>query len=184
MKKLIQLIVLLNLIDCANAQSKAETTEWIISKFKKWKVVDSRIGYSELGTITGGTSEVPISLSFVNCNMTFKSNYSYIMSSSSYDEITYSFNFGDVDKLEWVRAYDNDLLIISTNGRLVKQVFVPKSKYSFEKSKSDETTIKYIDRCIIAFDSKGEDDFKSRMIKALNHLQSFCPPTKSVKEIF
>jgi hypothetical protein len=184
MIKYFPLVILLTSIHYINAQSKVETTDWIINKFKKWKVVDSRIGYSELGTITGGTSEVPISLSFMNCSMFFKSNYSYIMSSSSYEEITYSFNFGDVDKIEWVRAYDNDLLIISTKRKLVKQVFISKSKYSFDKSKTDGPTIRYIDRCIIAFDTDGEDDFKSRMIKALNHLQSFCSPTKKLKEVF
>jgi hypothetical protein len=184
MNKIILLAILSNLFICAFAQSKAETTNWVINKFKKWKVADSRIGYSEMGSITGGTSEVPISLSFVNCNMVFKSSYSYIMSTSSYDEITYSFNFGDVDKIEWVRAYDNDLLIISTTGRLVKQVFYTKYKYDFEKSSSDGPTTKYIDRCILAFDTNGEDDFKSRMIKALNHLQTFCTPTKKIKEVF
>jgi hypothetical protein len=184
MKKLIFLVYLISLSLLGFAQTKAETTNWILSKFKKWKVIDTRIGYSELGTVIGGTSEIPLSLSFLNCNLIFKSNLSYIASSGSYEEITYSFNFGDVDNIEWVKLYNNDLLIISTRKNLVKSTSISKSKYSFEENNNRETSTKYIDRCIIAFNTNGEDDFKSRMLKALNHLKTFCSPTKRQKEAF
>jgi hypothetical protein len=182
MKKVILFFYLLGISVIGFSQSKAETTNWILSKFKKWKVNDTRIGYSEMGTVIGGTSEIPLSLSFINCNIVFKTKFTYITSSGSYEEITYSFNFGDVDKIEWVNIYNNDLLIISTSKNLVKSTSVSKSKYSFEES--GEISTKYIDRCIIAFDTKGEDDFKSRMIKALNHQTTYCFPSKQKKEIF
>jgi hypothetical protein len=167
-----------------NTQTKAETIDWILGKFRKWKIVDTRIGYTELGTVSGGTSEIPKSLVFNSCNMIFKSEYNYILSSSSFEEITYSFNFGDVDNIQWIHAHNIDLLVISTIGKQVKQVSITKSNYAFEKSKQEEPTIKYIDRCIIAFDTDGEDDFKARMIKALRHFQSFCPASKKIKEAF
>jgi hypothetical protein len=120
MKKVIFILIILSLRILGFGQSKQETTEWILSKFRKWKTSDTRIGYSDLGVIIGGTAEVPRELAILNCKMIFKSRYSNVLSGSSYDEIAYSFNFGDVKDIEWVHAYDNDLLIISTNGKLVK----------------------------------------------------------------
>jgi hypothetical protein len=89
----------------------------------------------------------------------------------------YSFNFGDVKNIEWIKAYDNNLLIITTNGRVIKQTIYSKNVLSLDNNKNNSPTTKYLDKCIIAFDVYGEEDFKSRMIKALNHFQTFCSPS-------
>jgi hypothetical protein len=146
-------------------------------------VTDSRIGYSDNGTILGGNTEEPLSLSIINCNMVFKTNYSNIMSSGSYDKITYTLNVGDINKVEWVKAYNNDLLVISTKKSLVKESTVEK-KTPWESSTYKNPSIKYIDRIIISFNTYGEDDFKNRILKAYNHLRTFCKPTKQEAEAF
>ena len=183
MKKILIILVLYVINVSGYCQTKAETAEWIIGKFKKWKVGDARYHYSN-GTIMGGTNKFPNSLSFVNCEMIFKSTERSVFSVDSYDDLVYSFNFGDVKNIEWVNAYDNNLLVITTNGRVIKQSIYSKKEYSLDNNKNSSPTIKYLDKCIIAFDVYGEEDFKSRMVKALNHFQTFCTPSIKVKEVF
>jgi hypothetical protein len=183
MKKIFIILVLCVIHISGYCQTKAETAEWIIGKFKKWKVPDARYNYSN-GTLMGGTTEVPNSLSFINCEMTFKSRESYLLSIDSYYDLVYSFNFGDVKSVEWIKAYDNNLLVITTNGRVIKQSIYSKKEFSLDNNKNSAPTIKYLDKCIIAFDIYGEDDFKSRMVKALYHFQTFCSPSIKAKEVF
>jgi hypothetical protein len=184
MKILIFIILFLGQCYIIDAQSKSETISWISTKFNKWKVADSRIGYTEFGTISGGTSEVPLSLSFINCNLVFKTDYSYIGSSGVSTVNTYTLNLGDVDKIEWIHLYNNDLLVISTTKKLVKEFSVEKNLLSYDTKSATSTNTRYIDRCIIAFDTDGENDFKARMLKAFNHLRTFCSPTKQANEVF
>lgn len=183
MKIFVFIIVFLAKCFLVGAQSKSETISWISAKFNKWKVADSRIGYTDFGTISGGTSEVPLSLSFINCNLVFKTDYSYITSSGGSTVNTYTLNIGDVDKIEWIHAYKNDLLVISTTKKLVKEYSV-KNLLSYDTKSATTTNTRYIDRCIIAFDTDGENDFKARMLKAFNHLRTFCSPTKQANEVF
>lgn len=182
MKKILIILVLYVINVSGYCQTKAETAEWIIGKFRKWKVTDARYYYSN-GMIRGGTTEVPNSLSFVNCEMIFKSRERSIQSADSFSDLVYSFNFGDVKSVEWINAYDNNLLVITTNGRVIKQSIYSKKEYSLDNN-NNSPTIKYLDKCIIAFDVYGEEDFKSRMVKALNHFKTFCTPSTKAKEVF
>lgn len=184
MKKSILLFILLNSSMLCLAQSKIETSEWIIGKFNKWKVVDSRIN-KEYGAVGRGTMETPLSLSIVNCNFVFKSKLSYVLGGQNSTDKAYSFNFGDVETIEWINVYGTELLIIITKGRLVKETSFSKNEYNLNSNQGTSSpSIRYIDRCIIGFDTYGEDDFKARMIKALHHLQTFCSPTPKPKEVF
>lgn len=183
MKKGLSLFALVFLQYFCFSQTKIETTSWLTSKYNKWKITDNR-PYYQNGVIVGGTTEKPISISFVNCTMTIKTNSFYYLSSGVYDVNTYSLNIGDISNIEWVNSDNTDYLVITTAGSQVKKTIVTKSKYSFNEKESSDYDEKYFDRCIIALNTTGENDFSSRMLKAFNHLRSFCTPSKKEKEVF
>jgi len=166
------------------AQSKTETEQWVKNKFTKWSIIDSRVSKSELNSqfITGGYQEKPISLMFNGCNTIFKTHYKSILSRYE-SNISYEFNYGDVKTVEWINYDNTDYLVIVTGKSLVKCKSIEKEEFSNGKN-TGELDITYIDRCIIAFNTLGEDDFKNRMLKAFNHLKSFCSPSKIQKEVF
>jgi hypothetical protein len=161
------------------SQSKLETENWIKSKFNKWKITDTRTTYSGVigGIVTGGSSEKPISLSFINCSLIFKSKFNfYSPPSIGQENNTYSLNIGDIEKVEWIKNKVNytTYLVVVTKKSLVK-------KTSVSQNDSEEL---YVDRCIIAFNTEGEENFEERMLKAFNHLRSLCPTTKKNQEVF
>jgi hypothetical protein len=161
------------------SQTKVETENWIKSKFIKWKVTDTRNTYSDVidGIVTGGTSEKPISLNFINCSLIFKSKFNYYSPPSiGLEDNTYSLNIGDIEKVEWIKNKVNytTYLVVVTKKSLVKKTSV--SQYDSENL--------YVDRCVIAFNTEGEENFEERMLKAVNHLRSFCPKTIKNKEAF
>ena len=160
------------------SQTKVETENWIKSKFIKWKVTDNRIEYSNGidGFVTGGSTEKPISLSFINCSLIFKTEYNNLFSSASKGNNSYSLNIGDIENVEWINSKLNNTtnLVIVTKKSLVKVT-------NIDQNGSDTS---YIDRCVIAFNTEGEENFKERMLKAVNHLRSFCPKPIKNKEAF
>lgn len=171
MKKFKSTLVFIFLSISMFSQTKVETEAWIKDKFNIWKITDNR-DLSALG-ITGGSSEKPLSLTFVNCNLTFKTQYNeYLLISPTYK--TYTLNIGNINEINWVKYKNTNYLVIVTNKSLVKYTSVYKGV----------TDITYIDKCIIAYNVDGEDDFQARMLKAFNHLRSMCPKINKKKEIF
>ena len=179
MKKNIMTFIFILVSMSLYSQSKLETENWIKSKFNKWKITDTRDTYSDVidGIVTGGTSEKPISLNFINCSLIFKSKFNYYSPPSiGLEDNTYSLNIGDIEKVEWIKNKVNytTYLVVVTKKSLVKKTSV--SQYDSEDL--------YIDRCVIAFNTEGEENFEERMLNAVNHLRSFCPKPIKNKEVF
>jgi hypothetical protein len=148
------------------SQTKIATEEWIKGKFNKWKIADVR----SLENSMSGHSEKPTSLSFNNCYLILKTKFTYFSSPSSPDYRTYKLNIGDVEEYKWIKYKHTNYFVIIT------------SKSQVQLTTGSENS--YIDRCVIAFNVDGEDDFEQRMLKAFNHLKRFCKPTIKAKETF
>lgn len=148
------------------SQTKIETEEWIKGKFNKWKITNVR---SEDNSING-SSEKPISLTFSNCYLTLKTKLTYFLAPSSPNFITYKLNIGDIEEFKWVKYnYTNYFVIITKKSQVQVTTGLEES---------------YIDRCVIAFNIEGEDDFEQRILKAFNHLKKMCPISIRQKETF
>lgn len=156
------------------SQTKKETEDWIINKFNKWKISDTRTVYKDNGVIIDYShTEKPLSLSINGCGLTFKTQYNYYLSLAPTYK-TYSLNIGNIEKIEWVKVKGKTYLVIDVKKSTVKLTSVYK----------DSKDIAYIDKCVLSFRTDGEVDFETRMLKALNHLRSFCPKINSKKEVF
>ena len=156
------------------SQTKKETEDWIINKFNKWKISDTRTEYKDNGVIIDYSyTEKPLSLSINGCDLTFKTQYNYYLSLTPTYK-TYSLNIGNIEKIEWVKVKGTTYLVIDVKKSTVKLTSV------YKESKE----IAYVDKCVLSFRTDGEVDFEARMLKALNHLRSFCPKINSKKEVF
>lgn len=156
------------------SQTKKETEDWIKSKFIKWKISDTRTEYKDNGVIIDYShTEKPLSLTIIGCDLTFKTQYNYYLSlTPTYN--TYTLNIGNIEDVKWVKFKGTNYLVIDVVKSTVKLTSV------YKESKD----ISYIDKCIFSFKIDGEDDFEARMLKAFNHLRSFCPKIIKKKEVF
>jgi hypothetical protein len=154
------------------SQTKKETEDWVKSKFNKWKITDTRTEYKVDGVVVDNPhSEKPLSLTIIGCNLTLKTQYyNYLVLAPTYK--TYSLNIGNIEEVKWVKFNDTDYLVINVKKSTVKLTSVYK----------EDKDIMYVDGCIISFKTDGEEDFEARMLKAFNHLRSFCPNPKIVKK--
>jgi hypothetical protein len=175
MKK-IRLTILFFLISTSLfSQTKKETEDWIKSKFNKWKISDTRTKYLDMDfkIIEYSHTTKPLSLTIIGCDLTLKTQYNYYLSITPTYE-TYFLNIGNIEEIQWVKSNGTNYLVIDAIKSTVKRTDV------YEEIKK----ISYIDKFIISFKIDGEDDFEARMLKALNHLRSFCPKIRKKKEVF
>ena len=102
------------------SQTKKETEDWIINKFNKWKISDTRTEYKDNGVIIDYSyTEKPLSLSINGCDLTFKTQYNYYLSLTPTYK-TYSLNIGNIEKIEWVKVKGTTYLVIDVKKSTVK----------------------------------------------------------------
>ena len=108
------------------SQTKKETEDWIINKFNKWKISDTRTEYKDNGVIIDYSyTEKPLSLSINGCDLTFKTQYNYYLSLTPTYK-TYSLNIGNIEKIEWVKVKGTTYLVIDVKKSTVKLTSVYK----------------------------------------------------------
>lgn len=174
--KMLRLTIVFFLISSSLiSQTKKETENWIISKFNKWKISDTRTEYiDDTKIVDYSNTEKPVSLTIIGCEMKLKTEYNDIRSISTTFYHTYSFDIGNIEEIKWVKFKNTEYLVIDVKKATVKRTIVYK----------ENNEISYIDKCIISFKTDGEDDFEARMLKAFIHLRSFYPKIIKSREVF
>ncbi len=99
--------------------------------------------------------------------MTYKETILTTQSITYQDINTYELDIGDIVNIYWVK---NRLVLKSRE----KNVIITRS----------QTNSGYGDGVVINFDLESEMDLDLRLLKAFNHLKSFCKPSKDEKEPF
>ncbi|WP_291401594.1 hypothetical protein [Daejeonella sp.] len=155
------------------SQTKVETESWIRTKFNKWKVPINKTYYSKEGFIVTAYSEVPISLTLTNCTLVLKTRkHTYL--STAPENLTYFLNIGNIEQVKWIY---ND----NTNYLVVQAI---KGSVRLNEISNGNTNVSYLNGFNMAFNIDGEDNFEERMLKAVNHLRSFCPKPIKNREAF
>lgn len=145
------------------SQSKAETEAWIIEKFDKWK-----LGQTLKSEDFTKHFIDPKILSFSDCKLKLivSTGGNGFSSSNSYE-----LNIGDIQNIIWESS------ILRITSRLKNITLTMRNNLS-----SSETF--YVRDIEIRFDTDAENNLKLRLLKAFNHLKSFCKPSISPKEVF
>ncbi len=160
--KYIYLSLFIILVYSGNAQTKLETEKWIISKFNKWQT-----DYNFTDSFNKYWIHSPTSFEFRGCKLIYKETI-FTTKSISYKDInTYELDIGDIVNIYWLK---NRLVLISRK----KNVAITRS----------QTKSGFGDGVVISFDLKSEKDLDLRLLKAFNHLKSFCNPSKDEMEPF
>ena len=148
------------------SQSKAETENWIKSKFDKWKVEYNEPNFTN-DHMNQLYVETPLSLQFNECEMILKTSRRYQLSSGS-SNLTYKIIIGDIDQLNWI---DDSNLYISSRKANIKLTV-------------NNSAVKYTKAIALSLNIYAENNLKDRFTKALNHLIGFCKPSIDEKEVF
>lgn len=144
------------------SQTKLETEKWLVSKFDKWKTDNS---YKD--SFNNYWSEIPASLEIKGCKLIYKETQLTSQSVSSRDERTYELELGDIVNIYWIK---NRLVLRSRK----KNVVITRS----------QTKSGYGELVAFNFEIESEKDLDVRILKAFNHLKTFCKPSKDEKEPF
>ena len=161
MRRIIPIALLLLSSHLCISQTKEITENWILSKFDKYKT-----GTADYD-MTNPISEEPISLKFGNCYIELKEKFTqWMINGGSDPQIrVYKILIGDIKSFAW---FGNVLHIKS------RKTNVTMRSYSPNKNSAKET-VDYLDGIRLGIRILDEDNLDNRIIKALEHLKSFCP---------
>jgi hypothetical protein len=161
MKNILSIIFIL-IYSNSFSQTKIETEQWIVSKFDKWKA-----DYSFKDSLNNYWSNIPTSLEVKGCKLIYKETELTTQSISHQEKKTYQLEIGDVVSLFWI-----------------KNRFVLKSRKKNIGITRSQSSNGYGDLIAFNFDLESEKDLDSMILKAFNHLKTFCKPSKDEKEPF
>lgn len=160
--KILILIMIFSISFTGFSQTKAETEKWIISKFDKWKV-----DYSFKDSFNHYWINVPTSLEIKDCKLIYKETEFTSQSISHQDKKIFEIEMGDIININWI----NNRLVFKSRK---KNIIITKS----------QSRNGFGDLAAINFEIDAEKDLDKRLLKAFEHLKSFCKPTKDAKEPF
>jgi len=167
MKKYLFLLLLLPLI--ATSQTKAETEDWIISKFNRWK--QNITNYDlQFGAFESYTDFKTLKIDGCNLIITTNKTISGLVDKKKEVRII---KIGDIEELKW---YKDELFILTRKTNVLVK--------TYDLNTNNFETKTYVKGAKFKINTNAENNLKNRMLKALNHLKSFCKPTIDEKETF
>ena len=173
MKKKLFLLLFLPLF--ATSQTKTETEDWIISKFNKWKSFMAEEKFSEFELDKTKSSE-KLEINGCEFKITNIINTASTINGKVIRKRDVSvINIGDIDSFSW-SSNGYQLFIKSRKTNILVQT------YDYYTKKLEYKT--YVKGASFIILTDSENDLGNRILKALNHLKSFCEPSIDKKETF
>jgi hypothetical protein len=168
----------------AEAQTKQETEDWIKSKLITYFEDNFRTLDPEWATPKTYYRDKNIQVKFTDCHLIisvdqYETRYT---SQEAYNNTPKKPAYYNTNKyvipLQKLKKVDFSTrnIILATDQRSVQHYMSDDHGKTYEKRENDESAY-------IGFNHYGEENLEERMIKAFNHLQNYCPITKS-KEAF
>lgn len=173
----LSVILVVLICSCANAQTKKETEDWIISKINKYKETK----YTGFGVPHLGFSTKIISVKFTDCNFIIVALNEGVRSNGSLGTEKFTATTTQtipINKLsEIMYVNKNRMLHLNT----INDVISWNTNDPQNPSKNETTYVSFI---LIPVNLDTEDDLPNRIKKAFNHLRDSYCKKEEVKEVF